>query len=211
MSEYTYGVLFLQEHADTMGTMLAQTQYDMPLVLRPLNAKWHVLFLEDDSCSMPDTEKMLLEVSHAMPLLRFFKGDEGWAYYIYSAGQCIASCYESHEIAYGIARSLGEERYPDDFWFYLSSERFTPLLEEVYNSPAYWAEVAEQFRIKNVLALALFDFDQSTIMQVDAVLTAEWRPLEGRPDYWMRVDAFKELLNMEEMTWQSYHYVTTRS
>jgi hypothetical protein len=211
MSEYTYGVLFLQEHADTMGTMLAQTQYDMPLVLRPLNAKWHVLFLEDDSCSMPDTEKMLLEVSHAMPLLRFFKGDEGWGYFIYSAGQRIASCNENYELGFSMAWALGEARYPEIPEIFLDEDRFPLLLEEVETTPAYWIAVAEQFRLKNVTALALFDFDQSTIMQVDAVLTAEWRPLERRSDYWMRVDAFKELLNMEEMTWQSYHYVTTRS
>lgn len=206
MSEYTYGVLFLQEHADKMNMMLARTQYDLPFALRPLNTKWHALFLKDYDGSMPATEKMLLEVSHAIPLLRFFKGDEGWAYFVYSAGQCIASCYDSNEIAYYMARELGEARYPDNPEFFLDEDLFPPLLEEVENSPAYWAAVVEQFRSKNVAALALFAIDQPIITQIDHLLTAEWVPPKGRPGYWGRGDEFKELMDMEEMTWKSYHY-----
>jgi hypothetical protein len=131
--------------------------------------------------------------------------DHGWGYNIFRGGMEVASMAVSYEIEFHMWLDLAEARYPGiDVPDALN---LTDLRDEVLSSVAYRLAVEDQYKSPGLHELSVFGISKETVEKLQQVITAEWYfDPERRHE---QVEEFKRVLDIVEMEWMSYHYVTT--
>lgn len=198
MSEFTSGSLTLLKYKEEI------LEYD-PIYIKDLNDKWFVFITKDTGVS-EEIPESLFRISGKTPVLYFYNfEDHCWGYRVVYNLQEIASLYISYDLVDSMIIELAEERYPeeDHIEFLYVDPRGdkirTELIEEVQKSNRYNERIEKQFTNCNLEAFRLFELDNERIRQLDNILNKNYyTQLESK---YQLVEEFKEILNIEEMSW----------
>jgi hypothetical protein len=201
MSEFTDGVLFLNQHIEIIKTL--QLDY----WLHTLNNRWSAMLFPDFESWHEPRISDLKALSKECPLLNFqHGGDHGWGYQIVDKGNIVAWVDVNYELAFNMKVTLAEARYPNEADIFIFWEKHPEiadaLQQEVEESTEYHQRVERMYAHKHVEAFDVFEVDASTIEKLGLLLSAE----AYYDDMLGQVETFKRLLGFAEMTWVSYHY-----
>ncbi|AET61215.1 hypothetical protein HPL003_22455 [Paenibacillus terrae HPL-003] len=198
MSEFTSGSLSLLKHKEAI------LDYD-PMYMKGLNGKWFVFITKDTGVS-EEIPVSLFQISEKIPVLYFYNfEDHCWGYRVVYNSQEIASLHISYELVDTMIMKLAEERYPEEDhveFLYIDprGEKIrNELIEEVQRSNEYNEKIVKQFTNCNLDTFRLFELDNERIKQLDNILNNNYyTQLESKHQL---VEEFKELLNIQEMSW----------
>jgi len=206
MSEFTAGVLFLKPSLERVEK--AMQGFSLPFIVRPLNNQWGALFIEGDNYEYPPIQPKLVEISRDVPLLYFENPeDSGWGYAVYTNGTQAASLSVSYDLDWNMTLDLAEQRYPnEDYYVEEFGETWQELTNEVLASSDYRDEVAQQFRNRNLPVLQIFGIDTNAVNALEKAISVE-TALDPELLF-TQAEFFIEALNITEMSWMSYHYLT---
>ncbi|WP_431087663.1 hypothetical protein [Paenibacillus sp. 8b26] len=198
MSEFTSGSLSLLKYKEAI------LDYD-PMYMKDLNDKWFVFITKDTGVS-EEIPVSLFQISEKIPVLYFYNfEDHCWGYRVVYNSQEIASLHISYELVDTMIMKLAEERYPEEDhveFLYIDprGEKIrNELIEEVQRSNEYNEKIVKQFTNCNLETFRLFELDNERIKQLDNILNNNYyTQLESKHQL---VEGFKELLNIQEMSW----------
>lgn len=215
MSEFTDGLLVLKEHAPLAQAALADLEPSH--IFKDLNDKWSAMFI--DSVNMqynPDdpTRSWALRHSSEFPMLYFQHAeDHGWEYRLFHHGQEKASLVVDYEISEGLAIDLAEQLYPGidfyDFGGDLSFEKREALYKQVTDSDDYIQRVAAQYANLHLDEFVVFGLSNDDIDQLNQILSTE--QYETSTDNVSQVEAFQNILGINEISWMSFDYLSRES
>lgn len=201
MSEFTAGSLTIQPYKAILNDMNLSYMKD-------LNDKW-VLFMTEGTEVNDEVPEQVRDISAGIPGLYFYNfEDHGWGYWIVYQGEELARVQVSYELMDGFIMDLAAERYPDEDVFeliYLDPHGrgvYRQLEQEIRALPSYEEAIANQFANCNVEQFCLFDVDNDSVERLRLLLNAEYYKTLG--SYRQLVGAFKELLQIKEMSWIRY-------
>jgi hypothetical protein len=207
MSEFTDGLLILKEHAPLAQTAL--TNLTHPYIFKNLNEKWSVIVFEDANPQNEPVHSWIVRHSKDFPMLWFsHSADDGWGYELFHAGERKAAFEVSYNISIYLVQDLAEQLHPGiDFYdaWATGALEFEPLHKQVEASEAYNQRVASQYINPGVEEFAVFGFSSVVISRLHNILRPEFY---STPLYEpTQVDLFQKELDLEEMSWVSYHYL----
>ncbi|MBE7896940.1 hypothetical protein G7L40_16360 [Paenibacillus polymyxa] len=198
MSELTSGSLSLLKYKEAI------LKHD-PVYAEDLNDKWFV-FITKDTEESEEIPESLFQISEKIPVLYFYNfEDHCWGYRVVYNSQEIASLHISYVLLDTSIIKLAEQRYPeeDHIEFLYVDPRGDKirieLIEEVLRSNEYNEKIAKQFTNCNLETFRFFELDNEQIKQLEDILNnSYYTQLESEHEL---VEEFKELLNIEEMSW----------
>ncbi|SEO63347.1 hypothetical protein [Paenibacillus sp. OV219] len=198
MSEFTAGNLVSIQH-------LEQLERFNPTYKGPLNEKWAVFFTPnpDISESPPDD---IFAGSNEIPILYFFNAeDHGWGYSIVHEQQVKATFELSYEMEELFLMNMVQERYPDEdpielLYLGENSDRLREeLMEELQQDQEFNQRLSRIFDNCQVEQFRLFDIGDESIAGLTEMMTFSY--LEGLESPHDLVDQFKQLLQIDDMSW----------
>ncbi|MGO4547358.1 hypothetical protein AB4Z29_21475 [Paenibacillus sp. 2TAB23] len=199
MSEFTAGNL-------TLVSFKEQITSDQLSYIKELNEDWLVFFTDETGVSDEPSEAVN-DLSGDVPVLFFHNAeDHGWGYRIIHKKELLAKVDVNYELEESMLMQLVEKRHPDIDdpieLLYIDDEGEAlraRYMEEISASSELQQAIALQFSSRNVEHFKLFNIDAEKIQKLNGLLTYEnWLQLESP---WQLVEQFKELLNLEEMSW----------
>lgn len=211
MSEFTTGHLIVKDQQPAVEAILKDSS--SPYIIENLNSQWSVFYLEDDWMQQPETREIISLVSNSTPIFNFVNPeDHGWGYMLFKAGQDIAYFFNSYELQHQFLSAVLEEKYPgktmldfDDGSGELSAE-YKELLASVTSSEEYWQAQEQYWNRRNIDQFKHFGIDTDTIQKIQDLLS--WDKLKSTSSHIVEVDEFMQLLNIKEMQWKSYQYLS---
>lgn len=201
MSEFTYGNLIATKNHQFI-------RYFCPAgtAILPLNDKWTAFFTSDDG--EMESSIFIEKMSNHCPILYFFNlEDHGWGYEIWSKGQMISSLDFSYELEIVLMYNMAYEMYPDIDRFSKEGRAVFEELESKLQDDLFFEKaVRKHFETVNVDAFHLFELDTSAIDGLREIL---------RPETFLNrevgaVERFKQLLDIEDMSWIRFDRVENR-
>lgn len=204
MSEFTDGVLFLRKYIDKAQDALQSL--GQPHRIGELNQQWAAIFVENANPKVDPLRSWMIEQSSSFPLLFFEHGeDHGWGYRIFNEGQEKASLFVDYELSYNIYIDYVEREYPGiDPHVGLERDKARAIQESIIASDAFKQRVQSQYRNANIEQFTHFEIDEEVLQELRSILTVEWY----LDSMFRQVAEFKRLLNIREMSWISYRYLT---
>lgn len=205
MSEFTDGLLIRKPHA--FFAQVALTDLMHPYIYKVLNDHWIVIVFEDSNPQHEPVHSWILRHSQEFPMLYFYHGsDDGWGYRLFHAGKQSAGFEVDYNISYYMAYELADQIYPGvGYDGGLSSETLQALYQKVESSEEYKKLVTAQYTNPGVEGFSVFGFPEETIIHLHNILRSElYRVPLYEPT---QVDLFLKELDLEEMSWVSYHYL----
>jgi hypothetical protein len=203
MSEFTAGALFLKK--DTSSIQARLQELNMTHILRSINEKWSAFFIPDQFLQNQETLGQLADVSKAAPILYFMNAeDHFWGYELFADGEEGAMFRFNYELLYGMTLALFQKRYPileeSDLWTNPEQEGTYQTLErEVRGTSQYRETFLQQYAMANLDAFEKIGVAAETREALARVITPEF---DG--ERWDQVEAFKRLLDLEDMSWLNY-------
>lgn len=199
MSEFTAGNL-------TLVSFKEQITPDQLSYIKELNGDWLVFFTDETGVN-DEASETVNDLTEDIPVLFFYNAeDHGWGYRIIHKKELLAKVDVNYELEESMLMQLVEKRHPDMDdpieLLYIDDEGEelrARYMEEVSASSELQQAIALQFSSRNVEHFKLFNVDAEKIQKLNGLLTYEnWLRLESP---WQLVEQFKELLNLEEMSW----------
>lgn len=197
MSEFTYGNIIRAEDKLTLFKYLSTgTPY------MHLNQNWVAFFTDGDGEQR--SSDIVETISMHCPILYFYNlEDHCWGYEILYQGELMSYLHFSYGLEEELAFDITQERYPD-------MERITiyeEIIAELENPEVMEREIRKHFESVDVHDFKLFGVGEETVEGLKQLLRAETY-LDGQID---AVDRFKEMLNINEMSWIRYERTENRN
>ena len=210
MSEFTSGLLFLQENRDAVKTS-AENHLNpvFEYIVHKVNNRWSALLAEDYSNHRIST--LIKEISQDFPVLYFdHAGDHGWSYRLIEAYTVTSSIAVGYELDWHLAYEYLELKYPDlagDPKSLFDMVDDVPVLyAQLRKSTQYRQAVEEMYENHHPSKFSVFDVSDEQIQRLTKEITAAVYK-ESHEMMLKQVDSFREILDFEEISWMSYRYV----
>ncbi|WDF52969.1 hypothetical protein PQ460_11305 [Paenibacillus sp. KACC 21273] len=200
MSEYTIGHLIQRKHSELLEDF-------NPLFTGHLNEQWTLFFMKDTSFKkkVPDS---IYQISNTVPVLHFDHAeDHGWSYEIISNGISKAHFDYNYELEEISLHQMALDGYPeeDPVELLYTNPDFegvrSQLLTELHQNPAYQEQLQQLFQNCHVEQFTLFEVSPEQIEQLKQIMTQ--KHLDQLDFMHDLVDQFKEILNLQKMSWIS--------
>ncbi|THF64579.1 hypothetical protein E6C76_10975 [Pseudothauera nasutitermitis] len=191
MSEFTAGLLYSAEHAETVETALGGL--DFIEMVDGLNESWGVatmalefFFALAVSASPPmmppemvdEAREQVLAISQQAPLLMFFNAeDHAWGYRILDKGEVVASFELDYEAASSMAEAALQAAHPgrqyDATGRKYTREEYEQAYAQVYADGTWRENMFKSMRGANPRAFALFGLAPEAIAELETLLEPE--------------------------------------
>lgn len=192
MSEFTYGNLITTKNQHFIRSFCRSGT-----AVLPLSDKWTAFFTNDDG--EMGSPKYIENMSNQCPVLYFFNlEDHGWGYEIWNDGQMISSLEFHYELEDFLLYEMAYEMYPDIDRFSKEGEVVFEELESKFQDDLFFEQaVRKHFETVNMDAFHLFELDTTAMDGLREILRPEtFLNREGDA-----VERFKQLLDIEDMSW----------
>lgn len=212
MSEFTAGLLYLNEDAEQIDLQLDGLEYITDHDV--LNDRWNVAILTLDAWQAlaepggrnASTVRLILAVSRQAPLLFFYNAeDHGWGYRLYHRGEETARFDLSYEADYYLAEAALRRAHPgQDVHDVCSGEAWEAAQNEARQSEAYLTQLRNGIAHAQPEAFRAFGLTDDAIAELRSLLSEASLMEALRGDNFQEpAERFKTLLEIEEMSWLS--------
>jgi len=213
MSEFTNGLLFLKLNLETAKQITEESigqVYDY--IIHDVNNKWSVVLVENFGIDMstPRFQKWLMEMSDEFPILFFDHAeDHGWSHRLINTSSITSSVDVRYELEWSLVYDLLEKRHPElagDPGRLFDAEDLPPLYAQVRKSTEYDIAIANMYKDYHPQAFTVFGITTRQVKHLDDSISIEAFKASYK-SMKQQVDKFREILDLEEVSWMSYRYL----
>lgn len=213
MSEFSVGLLYLNEDAEQIDPQLDGLEYITDHDV--LNDRWNVVILTLDAWQAlaepggrdaPTVREPILAVSRQAPLLFFCNAeDHGWGYRLYHRGEETARFDLSYEADYYLAEAALRRAHPgQDVHDVCSGEEWEVAQTQARQSEAYLTQLRNGIANARSEAFRAFGLTDDAIAELRSLLSeASLIEALAGDNFQEPAERFKTLLDIEEMSWLS--------
>ncbi len=200
MSEFTYGNIASVQHKNRL-----QHVFPKGTAVCQLNEEWIAFFTDQDS--EMGSSSYMINISNECPVLYFYNlEDHCWGYEIWNRGDRKSFLHIPYEMETELLFKIAGERYPeiDHIVAFLYEEQegqriAEEIREQLRDHAFYEAAVSQLFESVHIEDFHLFDVSEEVLEGLDQLLNANTYLLYDNKQ--VIVEEFKQLLNLEEMSW----------